>query len=69
MHYGEISNAFAKPTSDDPEFQPYADGDIDIDGRGRDGLPTKRDQEPNFKVMMRRILRWPKHTRINDEVN
>jgi len=72
MHYGKVSDSFARPTSDDPEFHPYEEGDIDIDGRGRDGLPAKSREEqylelnpPNLDVMLRRILKWGKLTRLH----
>lgn len=77
MYYGEVSDRFARPTSDDPEYQSLPPlEDTDIDGRGRDGLPVKSREEqyldlnpPNLKIMLRRIMRWSIHTRINDEVN
>lgn len=76
MHYGEVSDSFARPTSDDPEYQPCEKDDTDIDGRGRDGLPVKSREEqyldlnpPDLNIMLRRIMRWPIHTRIPGDFN
>lgn len=60
INYTETSDALARPTTNDPEFQPY-DSDIDRDDRGRDGLPVKREQRPNLRVMLRRIMKNPRH--------
>lgn len=65
MHYGKVCDSFARPTSDDPEYQPYCKADTDVDGRGRDGLPVKSVREqyldlnpPDLNIMLRRVLKW-----------
>lgn len=67
MVYGKICDGIARPTSDDPEFQPYPD--TDKDGRDAAGFPIKHEQQPNLNVMLRRILKKPLYIRGRVEKN